>query len=867
MFLKNKKSLSIWVLLLPFLILSERASSQGFNAVLLGNLDHYTDHDYSDIWGYVDSNGREYAIMGVGHGTTFIDVTDPYNPVEVGFVDGPNSIWRDIKTYNHYAYVVTEGIGDEQGLQVVYLSDLPNSASLVTTYTNESFTHAHNIYIDTTRARAYVCGGDVSSNGGMIMLDISDPVAPSLVAVYDSSYTHDLYVRNDTLFACDIRDLDGDSAGLEIMDVSGDAFIIITEHEYPEAFTHNAWTTEDGKYVLTTDEVTGVPMKIWNIDDLNNITLVGEYIANTSAIVHNVFVKGDSAYMSHYGEGMRVIDITERDNPVEVAAYDTYPEGVSGYNGAWGIYPFLPSGNIIVSDIQTGLYVVGFDSVRAGSVEGLVTDSDSHEPIPEVDMFVIEVNRHITTNQEGYYSFTSAVEGNYTLIFSIVGYFPDTLIVEVQLDTSIFQNVSLEPNLADIEISAMALEMTLPVDTIASTQLMIGNVGPSGILEYTIDDINGLPPGRSRRINNNKVQWEEFISNLPRWADGVVMDRQSTHSQLLLYSNPADTIIVDPEGDLIFGIGADLIAVYATKTSSDVTFDFEFLDEVDTDSAFIYWGLDTDFDPTTGVWGFPDQDIGAEYFVFVDIPGIFGSGSLAMVILTIEGEFVFLGEASVEANFLTITVPLEPIGNDDGNMAVAGFVFHGYLEGEELTITSLDLVPDVGHGVVGLDPLGDVPWLSLSTTGGSLMAGESDTVIVTFYSDELEPESVFTGYIVVYTNDPDELLVSIPVTLTTEPEVSIHNDLEIPKTYSLEQNYPNPFNTTTTIEFSLPISSLVSLSVYDILGRKVEKILNQHMDAGRYSIKWNARNVPTGIYFVRMVSSKFSQTRKVMMLK
>ena len=172
---------------------------------LLSHFNQYPGAGYNDIWGYVDGIGNEYALLGVRTGTSIVNLADPQNPVEVAFIPGPQSIWRDIKVHSTYAYVVTERTGSGQGFQIIDLSQLPTTATLVNTI-DTWFSRAHNIFIDD--GFAYVIGTE--SGGGMHILDLSDPVNPVRTAYYTGSrYIHDVYVWNDTVVACaeDIYDL------------------------------------------------------------------------------------------------------------------------------------------------------------------------------------------------------------------------------------------------------------------------------------------------------------------------------------------------------------------------------------------------------------------------------------------------------------------------------------------------------------------------------------------------------------------------------------------------------------------------------------------------------------------------------------
>jgi hypothetical protein len=93
------------------------------------------------------------------------------------------------------------------------------------------------------------------------------------------------------------------------------------------------------------------------------------------------------------------------------------------------------------------------------------------------------------------------------------------------------------------------------------------------------------------------------------------------------------------------------------------------------------------------------------------------------------------------------------------------------------------------------------------------------------------------------------------------------NETETLKRFSLEQNFPNPFNPTTTISFSIPRRSFVSLKVYDALGREVSRLLSEELPAGTYSRQWNAGTLPSGVYFCRLQAGSFNQTQKLILQK
>lgn len=348
----------------------------GQNVTLLGSLNPYPGAAYANIWGYA-ANGREYALMGVTGGTTIIDVTNPSTPVEVAFIPGPLAPpyeWREIKTHSHYAYVVSEGTGSGAGMQIIDLSNLPTSASLAATFT-ATFTRAHEIFI--ADGYAYVVG---TSQGGMHILDLSNPTSPVQVGYYGASgYVHDVHVWNDTAYVSS-----ADTYDLVSVSNKSNPQLISQSAALPGIYAHSGWLTEDKRYFIACEEFNVVDLTVWDLQDRTAWDLVvpSWQMAGTSPI-HNIFILGDYAHISYYKDGYVVLDISDPTNPQFAGQYDTYPGSGGGtYNGAWGVDPYLPSGNTIISDMATGLYICKFNPP--------VTSIEDIKNIP--DEFFLEQN-------------------------------------------------------------------------------------------------------------------------------------------------------------------------------------------------------------------------------------------------------------------------------------------------------------------------------------------------------------------------------------------------------------------------------------------------------------------------------------------
>lgn len=310
------------------------------NVTLLAHLNPYSSTGYNDCWGYTAPDNREYALLGVKDGTSIIDITDTDNPVEITFIGSSHSDWKDIKTYKNYAYVVNESRG---GLQIIDLSNLPGSATLVATYSG--FATSHNIFIDEENGILYAEGG---RSRAVRALSLADPESPVQIAEFGAE-CHDIYVQDNRAYISEAT-----RGSIAIYDVTNPAEPgFLKRIRFPLAgLAHNAWLTEDGNYLMSTEETQGKTVKLWDIRDLDNISMSDDYLGPNN-FAHNVHIKGDHAYISHYTSGLRIVDISKPKKIVEVGVYDT--------RDAWGVFPFFPSGKILISDIKDGLYVVRFE--------------------------------------------------------------------------------------------------------------------------------------------------------------------------------------------------------------------------------------------------------------------------------------------------------------------------------------------------------------------------------------------------------------------------------------------------------------------------------------------------------------------------
>ncbi|MEO1260089.1 MAG: choice-of-anchor B family protein [Bacteroidota bacterium] len=355
---------------LLYLVCTLCSASSIFSQFQASSLGNWQDPDlvvngtynsrYNDVWGYAN-NGNEYAIIGSTEAIHIIDVTDPTAPSEeyrfAGAAAGHFVIHRDMKVFGDYLYCVADE-GSTSTLQIIDMSNLPDTAMQVYN-SNEFVVTCHNIFIDSSQARLYILG----DNSRTTLLDISEPANPKFLATYPKPdfplpYVHDAYIEdnigymncaNQGLWVCDFTDINN-------------PVVLGTMDDYEEdGYNHSCWLSEDGDYLFMCDETHGSRMKVVNVTDPLDLyveTLFSPGFRDNE-IPHNVAVKDGLLYVSHYYDGMQVFDVTNARNPIRVAEYDTYPDAAeTWYSGNWGVYPYLPSGNILLSDMQYGLFVV-----------------------------------------------------------------------------------------------------------------------------------------------------------------------------------------------------------------------------------------------------------------------------------------------------------------------------------------------------------------------------------------------------------------------------------------------------------------------------------------------------------------------------
>ncbi len=326
----------------------------------------------NDVWGFVSESGREYAIMGLRTGTGFVDVTDPVNPVVVGAIADANSVWSDIRTYNNFAYNVNESGG---GLQVIDLKRLDpptRQVTLVRSVTQSGLSTVHNLTLNVESGFLYLCGANLGG-GRLVAMSLSSPANPVIVGqMNDATYVHDAQVVNYSEGAYAGREIAFcfcGGSGLKIVDVTdkSNMFTLATLFYPNVTYCHQGGLSEDRRYLFVDDEldelnrpgVTTTTTYVVDVQDLSDPQFVTSFTSGMPSIDHNLFVRGHYVFEGNYTSGLRIFDVADVFNVVQVGWFDSYTYNNSAsFDGVWGNYPYLPSGNVLISDMQGGLFVL-----------------------------------------------------------------------------------------------------------------------------------------------------------------------------------------------------------------------------------------------------------------------------------------------------------------------------------------------------------------------------------------------------------------------------------------------------------------------------------------------------------------------------
>ncbi len=401
-----KKIVSLLCVLASIQLFSQTQTYLHQNVNLISHIDPNNDtlipdggNRYSGCWGwYQASKNKEYAISGTSNGTYFIDITVPASPSVCAFVPGKRkSTWREMKTYQNYCYIVTDDAQPNK-FTIVDMKYLPDSVHIVH-YGNTYFERGHTIWID--KNRMYVGATTYSSGSScMTVWSLATPTAPLLLRRAEQdipppvfSYVHDMFVRNDTIYAST------GWQGLHFLKFENSDTTLThlgSYQGYPKAtYNHSSSLTQNGKYVVFCDESPAAPIHLVDVQNFGNVQPLMDFLPTPNSLGHNPYVMGNKwAVVSCYQDGLQIYDIS---NPTQVSLagfFDTYPQGGvnmgsypgSPYSGNWGAYPYLPSGVIIANDMMNGVFILDPSAAFSSTVSNPVGISKNYGE-PAFNMF------------------------------------------------------------------------------------------------------------------------------------------------------------------------------------------------------------------------------------------------------------------------------------------------------------------------------------------------------------------------------------------------------------------------------------------------------------------------------------------------
>ncbi len=764
----------------------------------------------NDIWGWTDSQtGKEYALVGMSNGTSFVDISNPENPIYIGRLPTQtnNSTWRDLKVYQNHVFIVSEAGG--HGMQVFDLTELRNFNGNPLTFSNTAyysgFGNAHNIFINEDTGFAYAVGTQTCGPGGLHIIDISTPSMPSKSACVSDPNTG----RSNTGYSHDVQCVvydgpDSEYVGKEICFGSNETRVWISDvstksednsgaktiglGSYDNYYTHQGWLTEDHRYFIVNDELdesnnayNNTRTLIWNVEDLNNPEIHKTYLGPTPAIDHNNYIIGNNVYMSHYAAGLRVMDISDISNPTESAYFDVYPSNNNtSFNGTWSNFPFFNSGNIVVTGIDEGLFVIR-------------PSNSAPAPAPEVS-YTVPSDGNVTLNWQDLTCISSCTVNIYRSLES--GFTPDSsnLLTSINYPTFEFTDSNLDRNIfyyyrLSVTISGQESQFT---EEIQIKPIFVPNQAPTidvpDDVQFFEDNsynviLSGIGYGGDVNPQNITLAAEADNSDLFPEIDFL----ESSPEQLSL--NPAEnkfgssliTITVKDDGGTDGG-GID---------STVVSFNAEVLPVNDAPSSFSTIG---------------------EYFI-----------SDGEYLTGIDFRTLYITPENVDDSLRFVWDSTTDIDGDD-----ISYRMIGYQGLEFLTMDENEFITE-----------------NYKTWALKDLAAQTDTV------------TVLEGFWNVIASDG--LLLKSASLLNGQ--MRIDGRQLIPDILAIRQSYPNPFTNFTTIEYDVPTSQNVVIKIFNIKGQTIKTLVNEDKNAGYFTIVWDGTNengdeVSSGVYFCQMYTPK-----------
>ena len=809
---------------------------------------------YSACWSYIHPDGREYAVIGVGdghcdggsssEGTAIYNVTNPAAPHLVGFIPGPPSIWREMKQYRNWIYVVTEGTGAGEGIQIIRMTN-PQKPVLAATHTG-NFHRSHTVSVDTTRA-LLVCNGTRYKGeppgayyfAGTRILSLASPEAPVELSRWpnftppfgaqeESLYVHDSVPVGNRLYASSVY------YGIQrVIDITDPASPVqLASWTYAGGFTHNAWPDASGNWLYVTDEKNGEPLKIFDISNLSSPVLFNLWNSNPIAIVHNAHVWGSELYLANYTEGIRVLDISDPGHPAEYGFADTYAGTSGGFNGVWEVCAQYPSGTIIASDRNSGLWV--FRPVRNYGIQRVkVVDATNSQPIDGAQVFR-GTNDSLTTTVDGVSVFASD-PGTHTLIARRFGYFDASVSRATIVGGRDTVTMVLTPRPA-VSFSGTIRDATtlLPLPdaevVIAYSPLHDHSDGggafvfpsvPEGFYRVEVRCPGHIPVTFNRDIGPGNATMDFKLVPAPTydpcesatgWSLGAAGDNAGS----------GQWVNVDPVGTSVGNSGSGFGSVIADGAG--------LLSLRSGGAAPAHEGHVEAFGLTPGAVQPEDDRSPAGTRCYVTGQGANSSD---------------VAEADVDGGRTTLQTP--PLDLTGMTIPTIGYWRWFYTNtGEATDYLAVLISNDDGSS-----------WVPVDTTRARLGHWEEVAIRVTDY---LSPTSQMRLQFIAADEGGKSVVEAAVDDLSlydaaTLPLGSYPYQGLVPSVLRLRPPWPNPANGVVHAVLELPATARVQAEVFDLQGRRVARVFDARAQAGTLVLTWdgadaNGRPAEAGIYFV-----------------
>jgi choice-of-anchor B domain-containing protein len=754
------KKIQLSMLCMAFLLLQGFLFAQNSNLTLRSSIE-FPGQTLANICGYTAPDGKEYALIGASKGMVIVDISNPDAPVQIVQIPGPNNLWKEIKTYQHYAYVTSEGGG---GCQIVDLTNLPSATLPYHNYTgdgaiNAQLTTIHALHIDTKKGFLYLYGSTLFQ-GGPVVCDLNtDPYNPVYVGKYNQNgYVHDGYADNDTLYAGHIY-----TGLMAVVDMSNKAApVVLGTVQTPAKFTHNIWLTDDHKTALTTDETGPSFLASYDITDPTDMPELDRFqtTPGSGSIGHNTHIRNDWAITSWYRDGFNIVDAHRPTNLVQTASYDTWPtQSGEGFDGCWGVYPFFASGTIIASNIENPakFFVFTPEYKRACYLEGSVTDGCTNTPLSNALIAIVggDPNSADKTNALGTFKTGQVTTGAFNVVVSKTGYISKTIPVNFGSGEVSEINVVLEPTSA-YSVSGTVVNQTTN-QPVPNAQVVLSNA--NGTYNFVTN--------AAGQFNANCILGGNYSASAGIWG-------YKLNQNVQINANSTVTLSLEP------GYYDDFALDYGWSATGNAS----------TGAWVRGVPVATDYNGSASNTGV-DADGDGNEFCFITGNG--GGGA---------------GTDDVDNGDVILTSPVMNLAAWDNARLTYQFWF--FNSGGQGTAPNDKFEVSVTNGtqtvVIALDSISQSAW----RPSGAILLGDllplTNTMKVSFKTGDTAPGHLVEGGVDIFE------VIPAPATIATN---------EIDKSIAVNIA-PNPTNSDFKVNYSFENTSDARIVVLDILGKIVE---------------------------------------------